>query len=69
MALSVAQADNATAEIAAANWPILRIAQVKAVTSLNPTPQNDTTFTIGWTAVSPQVRMGGLCVALLAQCG
>ena len=62
MGLSVSQSSNASEEIAAAHWPLLRIAQVKQVTSLAPL-QNDTSFSIPWSAVTPTSirQFSGLC--------
>jgi sialate O-acetylesterase len=62
MAISVAQVNNATAEIAAAHWPLIRVVQVASVTSLGPV-LNDTRFTIPWSAVTPTTvpTFSGLC--------
>ena len=63
MGLSVSQSSNASEEIAAAHWPLLRIAQVEQVTSLAPAVQNDTAFSIPWRAVTPASipQFSGLC--------
>ena len=44
-------ADNATAELPAADWPLIRIAQVQRSWAAT-TPQADTAFNIPWQAVS-----------------
>jgi hypothetical protein len=56
MELAVQSVDNATAEVAAADWPLIRIAAV-AFTGAT-TPQNDTRFAIPWGAVTSK-NVGG----------
>jgi sialate O-acetylesterase len=56
MELAVESVDNATAEIAAADWPLIRIAAVAYIPAT--TPQNDTRFTIPWGAVTSK-NIGG----------
>ena len=45
-------ADNASAELPAAEWPLIRIAQVQRSWAAT-TPQADTPFSISWVAVNP----------------
>jgi sialate O-acetylesterase len=56
MKLAVQSVDNATAEVAAADWPLIRIAAVAFTGAA--TPQNDTRFTIPWGAVTSK-NVGG----------
>ena len=61
MGLSVSQSNNATAEVAAAVWPLIRIATVKGAWGAK-TPQNNTGFSTPWTAVDKNVGgFSGLC--------
>ena len=53
MELTVAQCNNASAEIAAANHPFIRLAQVRMVGSM-ATPQADASFSIPWTPTTPR---------------
>jgi sialate O-acetylesterase len=61
MELAVKEVDNATAEIAAASWPLIRIAQVGF--SSAATPQSNARLTIPWGAVTSKNIGGfsGLC--------
>ena len=52
MELTVQQCNNASAEIAAAHYPFVRLAQVKMAGSVT-TPQADAVFSIPWTPVTP----------------
>lgn len=56
MELAVKSVDNASAEIAAAAWPLIRIAAVDFKSAA--TPQNNTHFTIPWGAVTSR-NIGG----------
>jgi hypothetical protein len=62
MGLSVQQSNNASAEIAAASWPLIRITSVKAAWDAT-VPQNDTAFSIPWGAISSKNigSFSGLC--------
>ena len=53
MELTVSQCNNASAEIAAANHPFIRIAQVSMVSSRMAMPQLDATFSIPWSLTTP----------------
>ena len=63
MDLAVGNVNNATAEVAAASWPLIRIAKVKYNPVYPSTPQNDTAFSQPWGAITPANigAFSGLC--------